>query len=685
MGRAGYSRADKVGVMTDRPQLPFGSWPSPISIEMAVSSSLALREVRLDGNDVYWTEGRPDEGGRHVIVRWNQRDGAVDVTPPPFNARTMVHEYGGGWYAVDSGTVYFVNLDDGRIYRQPRDAGPEALTAEGPFRYGDLLVDSARNRLLCVREDMSPLLEARAARDRGAAGAPDGRLAEPKDALIAIDLDSGQHTVLASGYDFYSTPRPSPDGRRLAWLSWRHPNMPWDTTELWLADVGADGSLKRPRMLAGGGEESVVQPEWATDGSLVFASDRTGWWNLYRLSPGAIDSEGGEVGAAAKALAPMRAEFAGPQWVFGIKWYGIAPDGTIVATAHRDGRDELWMIPAEGDSAEQIALPDEEIDSVVVGKRHVAYLSAGPVDPRAVVLLDLESGERIVLRRSFELVISPAYISRAQEITFPTTDGDVAHALFYPPQNPDVTLPVGEKPPLVVMSHGGPTSRARSAIDLGYQLFTSRGFAVVDVNYRGSTGYGREYMRSLDGKWGIYDVDDCIAAARYLAERGDVDEKRMAIRGGSAGGYTTLCALVFHDVFGAGASYFGVGDMEALARDTHKFESRYADRLVAPYPERLDVYRERSPTHFTDRIRRPLIVLQGEDDMVVPVAQAEQLVASLRENRVPHAYILFAREGHGFRQSQNIRRSAEAELSFYAQVFGFPLNDRIEPVKVDFL
>ena len=668
--------------MTDRPQLPFGSWPSPISVEMAVSSSLALREVRLDGNDVYWTEGRPEEAGRHVIVRWNRRDGAVDVTPQRFNARTMVHEYGGGWYAVEAGTLYFVNLEDGRIYRQSRDGTPEPLTAEGPFRYGDLVVDRARNRLLCVREDMSVLIAAREARDGGAASAPDGRLAEPQDGLIAIDLDSGEHTVLTSGYDFYSTPRPSRDGQHLAWLSWRHPNMPWDTTELWVADVDEGGALSQPRKLAGGGEESVVQPEWAPDGSLVFASDRTGWWNLYRLSPDVVVGAGS---GEARSLAPMRAEFAGPQWVFGMTWYGIGPDGTIVASAHREGRDELWMIPANGGPAEQIQVPDEEIDSVVVGRRHVAYLAAGPLDPRAVVLLDLESGERLNLRRSFELAVAPAYISRAEEITFPTTDGDVAHAFFYPPQNPDVTLPTGEKPPLVVMSHGGPTSRTRSGIDLGHQLFTSRGFAVVDVNYRGSSGYGREYMRKLDAKWGVYDVDDCIAAARYLTERGDVDEKRMAIRGGSAGGYTTLCALVFHDVFGAGASFFGVGDMEGLARDTHKFESHYADRLVAPYPERIDVYRERSPIHFTDRIRRPLIVLQGEDDMVVPVAQAEQLVASLIENQVPHAYILFAGEGHGFRQAQNISRAAAAELSFYAQVFGFPLNDRIEPVKVEFL
>jgi dipeptidyl aminopeptidase/acylaminoacyl peptidase len=381
----------------------------------------------------------------------------------------------------------------------------------------------------------------------------------------------------------------------------------------------------------------------------------------------------------------MKAEFAAPQWVFGMTWYGIAPDGTIVATAHHEGRDELWMISASGGAPEQITVPDEDIDSVVVGARQVAYLGAGPLDPHSVVMLDLDSGNRLVLRSSFELQIDVEYVSQGEPITFPTTDGQVAHALYYPPTNPDVTLPSDERPPLVVMSHGGPTSRSPNSLDLGRQVFTSRGFAVVDVNYRGSSGYGREYMRSLDGKWGVYDVDDCIAAARYLAQRGDVDDKRMAIRGGSAGGYTTLSALTFHDVFGAGASYYGVGDLEALARFTHKYESRYLDRLVAPYPEGVKVYRERSPINFTDRIRRPVIVFQGEDDMVVPIAQAEQLVESLHERRVPHAYILFAGEGHGFRNGPNIRRALEAELSFYGQVFGFTLNDRAQRVEVEFL
>jgi len=662
--------------VAERRELPFGSWPSPISIESAVSRSSFLSEIRLDGDDVYWTEGRPAEGGRQVIVRWNEQEGAVDVTPSPFNARTMAREYGGGWYAVGNGTVYFVNVADGRIWKQTRGGSPEPLTEEGPYRHGDLTWDNAHQRLLCVREDLTPVVEAKTGDGHAGAGNDGGRGPEPRDLLIAVDVSDGTTQLLASGHDFYSTPRSSPDGKMLSWLAWRHPNMPWDTTELWVGKAAEDGSIRDPRKLGGGGEESIVQPEWAPDGTLVFASDKTGWWNLYRM-----DVATGN----ALALAPRDAEFAGPQWVFGMRWFGIASDGTVVSDVNSTGRDELWMLPPDG-APERIDVPDEAIDNVVVGEGRVAYVGAGPTQPRSIVLLDLERGERRVLRKAYELNVDESYISKGEAITFPTTDGGVAHALYYPPTNPAATGPANEKPPLVVMSHGGPTSQVNAALDLGKQVFTSRGFGVVDVNYRGSNGYGREYMRELDGKWGVYDVDDCIAAARFLAARGDIDEDRMAIRGGSAGGYTTLCALVFHDgVFGAGASYFGVGDMEALARDTHKFESRYADRLVAPYPERLDVYHERSPIHYMERITRPVIVLQGEDDKVVPYAQAEDLVASLRERQVPHTYILFPGEGHGFRQAQNIRRSLEAELSFYAQVFGFDLADNVEPAKVEFL
>lgn len=654
--------------MADRTAAPYGSWTSPISIEMAVAGSLTLREPRLDGDDTYWIEGRPEERGRQVIVRRRAGDETEDVTPAEFNARTMAHEYGGGVYTVENGTVYFSNLPDGRIYRQSAgNPTVEPLTADGPYRYADLVVDRHRRRLIAVREDHRPVLE-------GESLSRDGRGPEPESTIVAVALDGATAdasvSVLATGHDFYSTPRPSPDGRRLAWLAWRHPNMPWDGTELWVAQVGDDGTLVDARLVAGGPDESLAQPEWAPDGTLVYVSDRTGWWNLYRQAPDATD---------ATPLFPTDAEFAGPQWVFGMSWYGIAPDGSIVAVARRAGQSELWLVPISGEP-ERIDVPDEEIAALQVGRRQVLYLGASSSQPLAVVLLDLADGERRILRQAWHADLDADDVSRPEALTFPTADGRQAHALYYAPANRAFEGPPGERPPLVVMSHGGPTSHAYAGLDLETQVFTSRGIAVVDVDYGGSSGYGRDYRRRLDGRWGIVDVEDCINAARYLAQRGDIDGDRMAIRGGSAGGYTTLCALVFHDVFAAGASYFGVGDLEALARDTHKFESRYLDRLVAPYPAGVETYRQRSPVHFAERCTCPVIVLQGLDDKVVPPAQAEELVAALDRRGIPHAYLPFAGEGHGFRQRDNIRRALEAELSFYAQVFGFSLADEVEPI-----
>ena len=663
--------------MSERRVLPYGSWPSPITVDMAVSGSTTLREPRLAGNAVYWTEGRPEEKGRQVIVRWTSGEGAVDVTPAPFNARTMIHEYGGGWYCVDPvhGTVFFTSLADGRIYRQPRDGEPVALTAEGAFRYGDLNFDWSQGRLVCIREDHTGI-------DHHAAAGEGQRIAEPRNELVAVDLASGAVSVLASGYDFYSSPRPLFE--RLAWLAWRHPNMPWDSIELWVADIADSGEQSNARMIAGGADESIVQPEWAPDGSLVFVSDRSGWWNLYRWTPD------GEI----TPLAPMAADFAGPQWVFGMCWYGIAADGTIYATGGGEAGGGVWRIRSKHAPA-LVDLPDERVESLQVGSigrggpTVLAYFGGSWSEPRQVVLVELrasgEVAERHVLRRPYELSFDVGYLSKPEPIEFPTSDGQIAHAYFYPPTNAKHVGPADAKPPLVVEIHGGPTSAASTALQLELNAFTSRGFAVVDVDYRGSNGYGREYIRSLDGMWGVYDVDDCIAAAEYLAQRGDVDPDRMTIRGGSAGGYTTLAALVFHDVFAAGASHYGVGDLEALARDTHKFESHYLDRMVAPYPEGVPIYRERSPIRHVEQLSRPLIVLQGDDDMVVPIAQAEEIVAALQRQHIPHAYLHFAGEGHGFRQAANMRRALEAELSFYAQVFGFELGDDFEPVFVEHL
>jgi dipeptidyl aminopeptidase/acylaminoacyl peptidase len=660
--------------MARRRVLPYGSWPSTIDIGAAVAASLQLKSPRFDGDDLYWLEGRPAEGGRQLVVRRRVDGRQEDLTPASYNVRTRAHEYGGGEYLVNRGVIYFSNFVDGRLYRQPVGGRVEPLTPAAALRYADMIADDRRGRLICVVEDHRGLA------DDVSAGPKGSRIPEPANFLAAVDLTTGALSTLALGYDFYSTPRLSHGGSRLAWLSWRHPNMPWDGCELWLADVGEGGQITDARQVAGGTDESVVQPEWAPDGSLVYVSDRTGWWNLYRLAA--------PFDAAAHSILPMTAEFAGPQWVFGLSWYGIDADATIIAKAHRGGSDELWRIPPIGGGAAGPAvleLPHSEMRDLVVSDGRAAYIGGRPDEPDGVVLLDVATGRWEYVRRSSESSPDAATVSVPRHIEFPTTGGATAHALFYPPANPLYEGPADELPPLIVMSHGGPTSRASSALTLDRQAFTSRGLAVVDVDYGGSNGYGREYMRRLDGRWGVVDVDDCINAAGYLAGQGLVDQHRMAIRGGSAGGFTTLAALVFHDVFAAGASHYGVGDLEGLARDTHKFESHYLDRLVAPYPAGLELYRARSPIHFTERISCPLLVLQGLDDHVVPRAQAEQLVAALHEREIPYAYLPFAGEGHGFRSAANITRALEAELSFYGQVFGFEVADDFEPVSVEFL
>ena len=649
--------------MTDeRPAVPFGAWPSSITLDMVVAGARSVGTVWADGDDLYWLEGRPQEAGRQVIMRRDAGGHITDVTPARRNVRTMVHEYGGGAFVVDDGRVFFSELADGRLNDQPRHGPPEPLTPAGAFRYADIRPDQARGRLLCVREDHT-VAET-----------------EAMSSICAVDVGDGATTVLIHGADFYSHPRPDPGGQRMAWISWSHPDMPWDSSELWVGRFDEAGAVVDARLIAGGQEESIGQPEWAPDGSLVFVSDRTGWWNLYRwreAADGAGVADSGDI----VALCPMEAEFLDPQWVFGQSCYGIDTDGAIVAAARSGGRDRLYRIPAAGPPVE-LEVPFHEIGSLRVFGASVAFIGSGPTEAPGVVVLDPATGSTQLVYRPDSETLDPVIISTPRAITFPSSDGRKAHALFYPPVNPHVRAPEGKEPPLVVMSHGGPTSNATATLDLERQFFTSRGFAVVDVDYGGSTGYGRAYRRSLDGQWGIVDVEDCTAAALYLADQGQADRSRLVIRGGSAGGYTTLRALTETDAFAAGASHYGVADLEALARETHKFESRYLDRLVGPYPARTDLYRERSPIHATERLSCPLIVLQGLDDKVVPPAQAEELVSALDRKGIPHAYVPFEGEGHGFRRAENIRRALAAELSFYGQLFQLHRADDPEPVTI---
>jgi dipeptidyl aminopeptidase/acylaminoacyl peptidase len=633
--------------------VPYGAWPSPIRVEDLVAEVVRLAEPWIDGDDIYWVEGRPAEGGRRVLLRRTADGMATELTPAPFDVRTRVHEYGGGSYTVAGGTVVFSHLADGRLYRlDPGDDTPVPITPDGPFRYADLRVDGTRRRFLAVREEH----------------VEDGA---PIAAIVDVPMDGDREpTVLVDGPDFLASARTSPDGTTLLWLEWDHPDMPWDATRLRRAPIAADGTVGASELAAGGPEESILQPEWSPDGVIHLVSDRSGWWNLYRVLEG----------PRLEALAPMDAEFGDPPWSLDRSSYGFLADGSILAAVRSHGHDRLMHI-LPGEYVGEIQTPFTEFDGLRTGSTAVVALAGSPVEPAMMAALDPEtltvSG---VLRRSTALAPDPAVLSTPESIDFPSTDGRIAHALFYPPTNPGFVGPPETRPPLVVLSHGGPTANTSSALDLGIQLLTSRGIAVVDVDYAGSTGYGRAYRNALRGMWGVADVDDCVAAARHLADRGDVDPERMAIKGGSAGGYTTLVALAFRDVFAAGISEYGVGDLEALAKDTHKFESRYLDRLVGRYPEAADVYRQRSPVHYLDEIACPVLVLQGLDDKVVPPSQSEAVVAALAANGIPHAYLAFEGEGHGFRGAPAIRASQEAELGFLGAVLGFAPADGIEPV-----
>jgi dipeptidyl aminopeptidase/acylaminoacyl peptidase len=632
----------------------YGAWRSPITTDLITSQTIGLGQVVVDGDDIYWSELRPSEQGRNVIVRL--KNGQIqDVTPAGYNVRTRVHEYGGASFLVVDSTVYFSNFADQRLYRQHTDTEPQPITPEVAKRYADAIFDHQRQRIICVCEDHTVA----------------GR--EAVNTLVSLGLegdDTSQQLVV--GNDFYASPRLSPDGSRLAWLTWNHPNMPWDGTELWVAEVQADGFLGKAEQIAGGLEESIFQPQWSPDGKLYFISDRTGWWNLYRWQDGSVEP-----------LTQMKAEFGKPLWVLGMSTYDFESSNRIICIYTKQGTWHLASLDTTTKQLESLPTPYTDISSLHAAPGKVVFIGGSPTESTVIVQLDLASKKLEVLRRASDVKIEAGYISLPQAIEYPTADGKTAYALFYPPQNHDYTAPVGEKPPLIVKSHGGPTAAAGSSLNFRIQYWTSRGIAVLDVNYGGSTGYGRKYRQRLDGQWGIVDVDDCADGARYLVERGEVDGNRLAISGGSAGGYTTLCALTFRNTFKAGASHYGVSDLEALARDTHKFESRYLDRLIGAYPQQRQIYQERSPINFTERLASPVIFFQGLEDQVVPPNQTEAMVTALRVKGVPVAYLPFEGEQHGFRKAENIKRSLEGELYFYSQIFGFELAESVEPVTIE--
>jgi dipeptidyl aminopeptidase/acylaminoacyl peptidase len=637
---------------------PYGSWKSPLTSERIVSESIKLGQISLCGDEVYWVESRPTEGGRSAITCLHPNGSREILTPAPLNVRTRVHEYGGAPYLIANGVIYFSNFSDQRLYQQSPGQSPEPITPEGSLFYADGIYDHTHNRLIHIREDQTDA----------------GHEAINTIVSIPLDQDGKSHpgSVLVSGNDFYASPRLNSNGTQLAWITWNHPNMPWDGTELWIADIREDGTLHHARCIAGGLEESIFQPEWSPDGILHFVSDRTGWWNLYRWKE-----------EQAQPLCPMDAEFGLPQWSFGQRLYDFETSSSIVCAYTQKGMWNLARLDTTNGNLETFDLPYTDVGNILVQGSTALLTASSPSIPHSIIQFDLQTHEVKTLRQAVDFEMDKKFVSIPTTIEYPSQDGHMAHAFYYPPHNADFHAPQGERPPLMVKSHGGPTGATSTACNLMIQYWTSRGFAVLDVNYGGSTGYGRAYRERLNDQWGIVDVDDCASAVQYVIEQGKADPARVTITGGSAGGYTTLCALTFRDCFTGGSSYYGVSDLEALVCDTHKFESRYLDRLIGQYPAQKDLYDQRSPIYFTDKLSCPLILFQGLEDKVVPPNQAERMFQAVKSKGLPVAYVAFEGEQHGFRKPENVKQVLDNELYFYSKVFGFTPAEGEEPVHIE--
>jgi len=631
----------RIGRSMQKKIAPYGAWVSPVSVELMTEAAIGLSGLSADGDDLYWLEARPSENGRTVLCRRRADDAIEEVTPPPINVGSRVHEYGGGAYRAVHGIIVFSERSDGTVWLIEGSAAPRRIDTPKDCRYADFEFDLTRRRILAVREDHR--------------GRPP---TDPKAAIVALPLDPREaETVLIEGPDFLSSPRVSKDGERLAWIAWDHPNMPWDGTRLYVADMALEGTLAGARLAAGESPDAIVQPKWSAGGKLYFCSDRTGWWNPYLLENGRV-----------VPAAPAEADIGGPHWVFAQRFFDFLPDGTIIAAIVRGGeRTTARIAPGQ---ITPLGIGQVQECPIPFGGG-IAYIATPPTSPPSVSLLPkIDGSVPAILRAAAPAVIPDETITVGTPFHFPSRGG-TAHAFWYPPKNRDYEGPPGALPPLIVLSHGGPTSMASNSFSLGIQFWTSRGFGVADVNYGGSTGYGRAYREQLYGQWGVVDVADCVAAAKSLTARGLVDGSRLIIRGGSAGGFTTLAALTSCDLFKAGASYYGVGDLMLLAKDTHKFESRYLDMLIGPLPEAEALYRERSPIHHIDKLSCPVIFFQGEDDKTVPPNQAETMVEAMKARGLPVAYYSFASEGHGFRKAETVRRALALELDFYGRVLGF--------------
>ncbi|MDQ1604543.1 MAG: hypothetical protein QOE01_2388 [Actinomycetota bacterium] len=640
-------------------QRAYGEWASPIRAAAVALSEVAIGSTAVVGEQVWWSETRPAEGGRVAVVRRSAEGAVEDVLPAPWQARTRVHEYGGLAWAPftapdrSAPSLVFANWDDQRLYvLHPEDDKPTPITPipdrPAGLRYADLAVSPGSRELLCVREAHGP------------EGVSRHIVAVPLDG--SAEQDPAVVREVVGGSDFLAYPRLSHDGARLAWMAWDHPRMPWDGSEVRLADLGDDGTAGPARTLIGGEHEAVFQPEWADAATLYVASDRTGWFNLY-----AVDATSGE----ARALCPRQEEFAVPLWQLGYRRYTLLDDGRV-ASVHGTSTYALGVLDPGTGELHDLDLPFSAWGSSVVSDgARVVGVAGGSAEPLTLVRVDVASGGIERLHASTTDVPDAAYLPVPDSLELPGPAGRTVHAHLWAPRNPDFQAPEGELPPYVVHVHGGPTAQSLALLDLEIAYFTSRGIGVIEVNYGGSTGYGRAYRQLLDGQWGVVDVEDSVAAAQALVDQGLADGARMAIEGGSAGGWTTLSAVTRTDFFSAGVSYFGVAELLRFAEDTHDFESRYLDGLIGPLPEAHDLYVERAPLSHVDRISCPVLLLQGAEDEVVPPSQSLMFRDALAAKGIPHAYIEFPGEQHGFRKQESIVASLEASLSFYGQVFGF--------------
>ncbi len=631
----------------------FGSWKSPITADLIVKDFVKFLNILHDNKNIYFAESRPKEKGRSQIVKYDKNN-FEEVLNNKYNARTKVHEYGGLSFFVNNGDVYFSNFEDQRIYKKDISGNIKPITSKSNDRYADFIVDEKRDLIFAVQEKCI------------------GK--EIHNHIVKIQ--NGRVSKIQEGRYFYSSLCLSPNGKKLAFLAWDLPDMPWDAAELWIADIGDNGDLKNLTKIAGSKTESVFQPRWSKNNDLYFISDKTNWWNLYRYRNNQIE-----------AIYEMDAEFGYPQWIFGLSRYDFyeTEDKTyIFAVYTKNGKSYLAKIDVEEKSLKKIEIDYTSFFSLCVFKDNLYFIGASPKEEFSIVALNLKTHKSEIIKRSRKVTIDPGYISYGQHIDFPTSNNKTAYLIYYPPQNKDFTANKEEKPPLIVISHGGPTRSNENIIDLKLQYWTSRGFAVADVNYRGSTGHGREYRESLYGNWGIYDIEDVCNAANYLVAKGLADPDQLIIRGSSAGGYTTLGALTFKDTFKAGASYYGVSNIETLFLEAPKFESKYEEKLIGPYPEKKQLFFERSPINFIDRLKCPIILFQGEDDKIVPPNQSERMFNAIKQKNIPTAYLLFEKEGHGFRSADVIKRCLEAELYFYSKIFNFEfLEENFEPLKIE--